>query len=193
MKHKYCRSQGETHISNVTIPHKYSDAFYIHSFLEGLLCIELPTYVDCVLLLHLMFKVIWPQLFPSWGWKYPGDESFVVLYQPHVLQNVPMWTQALFLFLLILLSVLCWWHPGACCPNFYSLKKGSVWGNWCVPSHLRQLLWKNTVNGLTLGLLLAWHMTSEKFQCCHIFASGKPQLLCPDHLRLVEEHNAWEV
>lgn len=82
--------------------------------------------------------------------------------------------------------------PVPATPTSDSLKKGSVWRNWCVLSHLRQLLWENTLNDLTPGLLLAWHMTSEKFQCCDSFASGKPQLLCPDHLRLVGQHHAWE-
>ncbi|PKU46258.1 hypothetical protein llap_3426 [Limosa lapponica baueri] len=40
--------------------------------------------------------------------------------------------------------------------------------------------------------LLKNNMTFEKLQCCDSFASGKPQLLCPDdQLRLVGHHHAW--
>lgn len=31
-----------------------------------------------------------------------------------------------------------------------------MWGNWCALCHLRHVLWENTLNGLTPGLLLAW-------------------------------------
>lgn len=36
-------------------------------------------------------------------------------------------------------------------------------------------------------------MASEKLQCYDNFASGKPHLLCPDQLKLVGQHHAWEM
>lgn len=36
-------------------------------------------------------------------------------------------------------------------------------------------------------------MASEKLQRYDSFASGKPQLLCPDQLKLVGQHHAWKM